>query len=825
MQNAEVINSDNRPLPDGWMQHYEPSKQIWYYVQTSAIPPKVSFTHPADSIVPNRRVSTMNPAVAVEMPRPNPSPTQPPAMQNHRQPSAAQRLYASSKIQTATPMINSSSIQSLSTSPVPPPQTRGPAQFPTPPPPPQQNNPSIYASNAPSMHSLPQMVNRPLPIIPPPDILNGTAIALGPSGSRLSTYSPSASSNFGNSPSSMSANSISPLSPPYGNNHLAPHRTQSMQSSQPMPQAHGHLQHDPRRTQTYAPGQSGFNANTSNSGPRLTPHLVTMARPPTELNLPSIFQPSGPGNLVPSPPSTGPLSPLSLGGGLNSLTTPSPPASSLLFAPPNSLASPTLSLPTSPPLSTSPTISSPGSNSSTITPESFNKQGNGNAAAQNSGGRQAAQAVFKIAGGVFSATTGLSSGIITGIGDLVTNPRITKMMKSAFSKFNTGVAESDLQAVMQGRPNANYQAVINALIRQQQLQQQQLAAQMQMNAVNGMQYQTPPQQSVDYQAMILEIQRLQKVALAQQAEALLAQQQAAAQQQALAHLQANATQQQQQQVQAQAHAQLKYQQAIQEQQLALAQQQQAQQQQAMAQQQATFAQLQQQQYNTLLHQQQAALSAQNPQHHSQQPQQHGQNSYAQAFNHVGHLVHDMTQQQPQQQQSQQPSMADLLNSAYGGNAPTQQQQPSQQQPSQPSMTDLLNSAYGGNAPTQQQPQQPSMTDMINSMLGGNGSGQGQPPAFDPSTLYADPTGGGGGGGGGGGNGIFDTIAQTFANASNGGGVPSQSDTSGFAGFVNGINQGFSNPPVDPSSFTAGFDLGSLGAGIGDSFNSDNNWSQ
>ncbi|KIM47983.1 hypothetical protein M413DRAFT_22554 [Hebeloma cylindrosporum] len=45
---ASATNPDSRPLPDGWTEHFDSQRTIWYYVDLNSEPPRVTFVHPCD---------------------------------------------------------------------------------------------------------------------------------------------------------------------------------------------------------------------------------------------------------------------------------------------------------------------------------------------------------------------------------------------------------------------------------------------------------------------------------------------------------------------------------------------------------------------------------------------------------------------------------------------------------------------------------------------------------------------------------------------------------------------------------------------------------
>ncbi|KIM45772.1 hypothetical protein M413DRAFT_292826 [Hebeloma cylindrosporum] len=519
MQNTQrnPENSDRRPLPEGWVQHYESSKQLWYYVQTNVTPAKVSFTHPADMTGPaNRRFSTMpspgqNPLAPMEMPRPTHTPAQPPRPQSSGK-SFAQQLYASSGNKMAAPVISNHHITNLSTSVDAPHPHRVSSLpiLPPPPPPPGTGRPNYY-SNAALSPPAPSQGNH----VPP----YSNNLQLGTSRPPSANFSVNMNLNVGaNLNSASSGNGTSASASVYAGFGANVHLPQRIQSLQPAPQVHTSPTPPPPPSQAHGGGQNPYNRpqhghgfahqpqqyqshtnhshaqqqqhhssnshpTNSNNGPRPTPHLLTVTRPPTDVNqLPSILQPT-PVPAMQTVASPTPLSPLSLSvhTSPSSVSSASPPAHSLLFSqsPASNLTSPM----TSPGLSPTSNVNSPISVTFQNGAPGANKPPSSTTSSL--GGAIAAQAAMKIGGAVLFATTGIPAGVVSRVGSLLTDKRLIAMLRSAFSKNNGGVAESDLQAVLQGRPEANYQAILNALIRQQQLEQQQLM-QMQAHAQTGM---------------------------------------------------------------------------------------------------------------------------------------------------------------------------------------------------------------------------------------------------------------------------------------------------------------------------------------------------
>ncbi|KAF9526262.1 hypothetical protein CPB83DRAFT_858077 [Crepidotus variabilis] len=519
MQNLAPTNSDARPLPKGWVQHYESSKQLWYYVQITVMPPKVSFTHPADLLSTTTASSSGDtPSKRSRSPapfEPTPDKSIPPTIQPSAQTQGmtlAQRLYASSGNSDAKPMIDHSSITNLSTAPeAPNPTTPRIGSLPTPPPStPPSNDDSRYPGRSvtPLGAFHPSPSNGPIPklysVTSEPQIRGGFQLVGGSDNVHL----------------------------PIRSQTTQPVLSHSMQA----------------KNYPFSNISSGPSTDTA-FGARRTPHLITTARPPTEPRRRSVELPHSPHTSRSS----------------LALISEMPPTSSLLFSPNTPPSKPILS-----PISTPPSsLKSPRkhgspvsevSTISTITPTNCHKYPH------------------------LSAAGNHMKGIYNLSGALPRRPDPKKLMaalKIAFTKAGNGVSESDMQRVANADPNANYQAIINALKFQQQQYQQQTNSQLDLQS-SSVQSRQPPALTVNYQALIVDIENLRVIghAQAQQAaeqarqaqeahekvtEALRKQRAALIEQQAMAHQQAQQAaasraeqlQQQQHQAAAKLHSQQK----------------------------------------------------------------------------------------------------------------------------------------------------------------------------------------------------------------------------------------------------------------------------
>ncbi|KAF9480837.1 hypothetical protein BDN70DRAFT_586209 [Pholiota conissans] len=351
-------------------------------------------------------------------------------------------------------------------------------------------------------------------------------------------------------------------------NPHVPHRAQSMQGPLQLHFPAAHQVHGPGRTQTMGNGlgmtgaQSLFASSSSSlvssNGPPAIPNLMTVTRPgqqfqngttvgsQTNTYAPSmVTSQSAPGYgtampLQPNrqrPPSMSvsqpPLSPISLTG--SSSGSFSPPSSSLLLSSAQNAVSPatTMSSMSSPQQSDSPPISpqpqsqyfNPRPQQTTPTfstmyqqPQAVQPAPAARGPSGQNNGRLAAQIIAKAAGsvvsGVVSATTGVQVGRLVNV---ITSPTVVNKLWNSFHKSNTGIPQAQIQAVMLGKPGADYEGVIAALLKQQQIQQQQQQPQQQMQAAMAGR---PPTAPIDYQALIAEVRRLQMVALQQQQQQL-----------------------------------------------------------------------------------------------------------------------------------------------------------------------------------------------------------------------------------------------------------------------------------------------------------------
>ena len=198
--------------------------------------------------------------------------------------------------------------------------------------------------------------------------------------------------------------------------------------------------------------------NLSMTGPRPTRHLVTMARPPDEQSS-SILSP-----LVLEPPAAA-----------HSAPVPSPPpASSILFS------QTPVTLPITPPLT--------AVRSTPVTPPNISS-------------------LFSVPSGTAYKPQSISP--LDGVACLADG--VVSALQSVLLTPGTGVDQISLQAVIQGRPDADYQRIINALIKLHQQQHQQFA-------LMQLQMQQPPPPGIDHRALIVEIQKVQaqQIATAQQ---------------------------------------------------------------------------------------------------------------------------------------------------------------------------------------------------------------------------------------------------------------------------------------------------------------------
>ena len=320
---------------------------------------------------------------------------------------------------------------------------------------------------------------------------------------------------------------------------------------------------------TYDPGTSQRSVvSPSVVGSRPTRHLVTMARPPDQQSS-SALSP-----LVLEPPTTA--------NSVPEVSSP-PPASSTLFS-----QTTALTLPLTPPLT--------AVQSTSVTPPNISS-------------------LFSVPSGTAHKPQSISPfGKVAGVGTL--SGGVISALQSVLLIPGTGVDQLSLQAVVQGRPDADYHRIINALIKLHHQQQQQFA-------LMKLQMQQPPPPATDYKMLIAEVRKVQahQIATAQQ------------EQQQEQHYTLHSLQGQQQPLTAaqkyQALVQQQYQQQATAQQAAA--QQAAQQQQLQLQ---VFAQQQAAQYQAILQQQQqqtVAVAQQNqallnnaPRPPHQQPQQqHG----------------------------------------------------------------------------------------------------------------------------------------------------------------------------------------------------------
>ena len=209
----------------------------------------------------------------------------------------------------------------------------------------------------------------------------------------------------------------------------------------------------PQRHRASSMLQGSVYDNPSTSGFQPTRHLVTMARPPDEQSS-FLLSP-----LVLEPPVA-----------VHSAPVPSPPpASSILFS------QTSVTLPITPPHSTP------------MTPPSISS-------------------LFSAPSGTAYKSRSISLLDRAGLPD-----GVVSALQSALLTPGTGVDQMSLQAVIQGRPDADYQRTINALIKLHQHQHQQFT-------LMKLQMQQPPPPDIDYRALIAEVRKVQaqQIAIAQQ---------------------------------------------------------------------------------------------------------------------------------------------------------------------------------------------------------------------------------------------------------------------------------------------------------------------
>ena len=214
----------------------------------------------------------------------------------------------------------------------------------------------------------------------------------------------------------------------------------------------------PQRHRASSMPQRSVYVNPSTADSQQTRHLVTMARPPDEQSS-SLLSP-----LVLEPPAA-----------VHSAPVPSPPpASSILFS------QTSVTLPITPPLTVV--------HSTPMTPPNISSL-----YSVPSGTAYKLQSISPL-----DRVEGLADGVVSALQSVLLTP-------------GTGVDQMSLQAVIQGRPDADYQRIINALIKLHQQQHQQFA-------LMKLQMQQPPLHSTDYAALIAGVQKVQaqQIATAQQ---------------------------------------------------------------------------------------------------------------------------------------------------------------------------------------------------------------------------------------------------------------------------------------------------------------------
>ncbi|PFH50571.1 hypothetical protein AMATHDRAFT_60852 [Amanita thiersii Skay4041] len=449
-------NPDTRPLPPGWHQQYDLDRQSWYYIQINVLPPKVSYTHPAGlGSFPSTNAPISMPATPSAPPS-EPQPTIPrvvsPPMVGSRPStgsklSLAQQMYASA-INKKNPANNySMPVGSVNV----------------------QSPPSVDVSRLPPLSPIspplqvsafPDSASRDLEPAAIGDLYSNIVSAQrGGGGGTLRSSRPASSHNFGPVPISANTSTV--------------HRSQSYQ-----PISHHNEHHLPHRATTIPATQiHSLNKNNNNvtiispTRPGDTPTICMNARPP----------PAGAQKRH-----------------QDTLPTPSPFSNNSPVPPPKQVASPPntpySSSTTSSP-STSSTLSTP--NTSPVIPyqmqgqfkqnQSFTGAANNMAMMNGAQGTVKTAEVFRTLGMALARTTGaavrtVASSVLqtTGISAILgisADLFVNILAGLVNNNSNTGVNMAMIAAVLQGQPGANYQAVINALLRQQQ---QTMAGQNQM---------------------------------------------------------------------------------------------------------------------------------------------------------------------------------------------------------------------------------------------------------------------------------------------------------------------------------------------------------
>ncbi|KAF8883411.1 hypothetical protein BD779DRAFT_869539 [Infundibulicybe gibba] len=519
-----------------------------YYVNTTQSPPQVSYTRPTGPPPPMQWVASGDPWGS---PGAQPYPAGLPAT-NPVQPrlTAAQRLYASSASKVVS---NPTSSNQPLNSNMPPVAAAPP--FPSLPTPPPSNSPPPSIIHAPTIP--PPLPYDPYPSPSSPDTMSTTS---GFYHTSIASRQPQAHPRGARGPSTSTRPSTASgpaHTPSYGNH--------SSYQAPPPSQKN-------RRSLTFSAGMPSNKSTVIQepTGPKVTPTFSLMARPP--------------------PNHANTMSAISTQTAVVSPTPgvyPTPPQSFLI---PNQVASPPAASPTTLPVQQ---VYLPITPQQTYVPVQAvapapppKSNNNNNNKKLKELGLAAGKTIFKVAGNVAAASMGLPPNVGGSIAGSLVDSNVVGALVNCFSSNdsqNAGSADvSQLQAVLQGQPGADYQSVINTLLQQQQRQQK--AAQ-------------PP--AVDYQAVIQQLQSIQQLAAAQQQASAQQQQQVAAQQSQILMSAAAAAQNQQalQLATANPQAAQAYQQQLQLQQQQLQAQQQEQQKIAMATYQQQLQQQQQQQAN------------------------------------------------------------------------------------------------------------------------------------------------------------------------------------------------------------------------------------
>ncbi|KAF8807623.1 hypothetical protein BYT27DRAFT_7256196 [Phlegmacium glaucopus] len=104
----DLENLHSKPLPQGWSEHFDTERKIWYYVDLDSIPPRASLVHPADNISQGHDQSGGASILSRPLPIINATNSCDNVQTNGTTLTSAQRLYATATISNSSGLASTS---------------------------------------------------------------------------------------------------------------------------------------------------------------------------------------------------------------------------------------------------------------------------------------------------------------------------------------------------------------------------------------------------------------------------------------------------------------------------------------------------------------------------------------------------------------------------------------------------------------------------------------------------------------------------------------------------------------------------------------------